>query len=100
MFIRSAIKPLRHILSPRCGHLVLTYAKTLHQKPAFQLSHLYRGYAIKVGDMSSLTKTYTASDVQTFADLTLDFNPVHLDEAYAKGTPFGRPIVHGILTLG
>lgn len=34
-----------------------------------------------------------------FADLTGDFNKLHLDSEYAKTTPFERPISHGLLVL-
>jgi len=54
--------------------------------------------AVKVGDKASLTKTYSASDVTTFAAISGDTNPVHLDEAYAQKTRFGHRIVHGMLT--
>ncbi len=50
----------------------------------------------KVGQMASLTKTITAGDVERFAELVGDRNPVHLDDAAAKRTRFGRRIVHGI----
>lgn len=41
----------------------------------------------------------TQPDVDAFAALTGDRNPVHVDEGYAAGTPFGKRIVHGMLTL-
>jgi Acyl dehydratase len=44
-------------------------------------------------------RTVTQDEVQGFADLTGDHNPVHLDPEFAKGTPFGTTIVHGYLTL-
>ena len=40
-------------------------------------------------------RTITESDVVTFAGFSGDFNPIHMDHEYAKGTPFRRPIAHG-----
>ena len=40
-----------------------------------------------------------ARAVERYAALTKDFNPIHLDEAYAANTPFGIPIAHGTLSL-
>jgi acyl dehydratase len=51
----------------------------------------------KVGDKSSVSKTFSEGDVQLFSDLSLDKNPLHLDSAYAEGSIFGRQIVHGML---
>jgi 3-hydroxybutyryl-CoA dehydratase len=51
-----------------------------------------------IGDSAEITKTIEQEDVQAFADLTGDRNPVHLDEAFAKTTRFGRRIAHGMLT--
>jgi len=51
----------------------------------------------QVGDRSSLTKTYTAEDVQRFSALSLDRNPLHLDADYAAESFFGQRIVHGML---
>ena len=53
---------------------------------------------IHVGDTAEFAKTISDIDVQTFAGLTGDHNPVHLDEDYARGTRFGRRIAHGMLT--
>ncbi len=54
--------------------------------------------SLKVGDRASRTKTITDEDVQNFAKATGDTNPVHLDDAYAAETRFGRRIAHGMLT--
>ena len=54
----------------------------------------------QIGDSASLTKTFTETDVRSFASLVGDNNPIHLDQAYASQTRFGRCIVHGMLTAG
>ncbi|MDR0805827.1 MAG: MaoC family dehydratase [Enterobacteriaceae bacterium] len=54
--------------------------------------------SLKVGDKDFIQKVITAEMVDTFADLSEDHNPVHVDEAFAKTTPFGRRIAHGMLT--
>lgn len=43
------------------------------------------------------TKTITLEDIESFARITGDHNPVHMDEAYAAKTPFGSRIAHGML---
>ncbi len=53
-----------------------------------------------VGDKASSTKSFTEDDVQTFARISGDTNPIHVDKEYAKTTRFGQPVVHGILTCG
>lgn len=60
--------------------------------------HTYE--SIQVGDSFTYTRVLSAEDVQTFADLTGDDNPIHVDAAYAETTRFGKPIVHGVLLLG
>lgn len=54
----------------------------------------------KLGDIARLTKQFSMDDIQKFADITGDDNPVHLDEEYAKNTRFKGRIVHGILVSG
>ena len=51
---------------------------------------------LEIGMKASRTQTITAEDVAAFAKITGDNNPVHLDDAYAKMTRFGRRIAHGI----
>jgi len=53
---------------------------------------------LSVGQRATLRRTFTMDDVLAFATLSGDMNPIHLDPEYARRTPFGRPIVHGILT--
>jgi acyl dehydratase len=54
---------------------------------------------LKVGDAAESRKTISESDVYLFAGVTGDFNPVHVDEEYAKTTPFGARVAHGPLTF-
>jgi len=52
---------------------------------------------LRVGQSDSFERTVTAADIDAFARATGDVNPIHLDEAYAAGTRFGRRIAHGML---
>lgn len=49
------------------------------------------------GQTASFSKTITEKDVCLFAEITGDNNPVHIDEAKAAQSRFGRRIVHGAL---
>ena len=53
---------------------------------------------LKPGLSESLTKTVTERDVELFGEVSGDRNPVHFDEAYAKGTMFKGRIAHGMLS--
>ena len=55
---------------------------------------------LKIGQTASIQKTYSAADVTAFAGISLDVNPIHMSDGYAKDTLFGKRIVHGILTSG
>jgi 3-hydroxybutyryl-CoA dehydratase len=55
---------------------------------------------LSVGQSAELTKTVTEKDIASFAEVTGDVNPVHLDEAYAATTPFKTRIAHGMLSAG
>jgi acyl dehydratase len=51
---------------------------------------------VKIGQTASLSKTISGKDVEQFAQLVGDKNPVHLNDEFAKKTRFGRRIVHGM----
>lgn len=51
-----------------------------------------------IGDSAEITKTIEQADVDAFAEVTGDHNPVHVDDEFAKTTRFGRRIAHGMLT--
>ena len=50
------------------------------------------------GQRASFTKTFTDEDVRRFIEITGDRNPLHVDDAFAAQTQFGRRIIHGMLT--
>ena len=51
-----------------------------------------------VGMEATTEKTVTIEDIKRFAEVSGDFNPVHLDEEFAKKTIFKRRVAHGFLT--
>jgi 3-hydroxybutyryl-CoA dehydratase len=55
---------------------------------------------LELGMEASFAKTVTAADILAFAEVTGDWNPVHLDTEYAAKTVFREPIAHGMLTAG
>ncbi|MCG8403630.1 MAG: MaoC family dehydratase [Phycisphaerales bacterium] len=55
---------------------------------------------LEVGDKGTYTKTITDRDVFRFADASGDYNPLHIDDSYARSSVFGRRVAHGILTAG
>ncbi len=55
---------------------------------------------LEVGLSRELTKEVTDRDIELFAEVSTDRNPVHMDDAYAMDTIFGGRIAHGMLTAG
>tara|TARA_R110002094_G_scaffold61791_9_gene72298 strand:+ start:1582 stop:2025 length:444 start_codon:yes stop_codon:yes gene_type:complete len=55
---------------------------------------------IEIGMMRYLRKVVTDEDIQMFAQISTDHNPVHLDDDYAQDTIFEGRIAHGMLTAG
>ena len=54
----------------------------------------------KVGEKASMTKEITASDITSMAEITGDFNPIHIDEEFASKSRFQGRIAHGVLSAG
>jgi 3-hydroxybutyryl-CoA dehydratase len=52
------------------------------------------------GQQASITRKVTAADVETFAGISGDNNPVHLDQEFAEKSRFKKRIAHGILSAG
>lgn len=63
-------------------------------------SIMHNGRKIRVGDFAQIEKQITESDLIGYADVSGDYNPIHIDEAYAKKSIFGRRIAHGLLCTG
>ena len=57
-------------------------------------------HELKIGESAELSRTVTGKDVEDFARVTGDTNPVHLDQAYAEKTMFKGKIAHGALSIG
>jgi acyl dehydratase len=53
---------------------------------------------LKIGDSFSTSRKVTDELVRKFAEVSGDYNPIHLDEEFAKTTRFGRRIAHGMLS--
>jgi 3-hydroxybutyryl-CoA dehydratase len=53
-----------------------------------------------IGDSASHIRTISAEDIDLYARITDDYNPIHMDEEYARRTVFGGRIAHGTITLG
>nr|WP_307775299.1 MaoC family dehydratase [uncultured Cetobacterium sp.] len=55
---------------------------------------------LTIGMNASVTKTVTEADVILYAGITMDTNPAHTNEEYAKTTMFKHRIAHGMLSAG
>jgi len=53
---------------------------------------------IAIGDKANFSKTISEADIYSFAGVTGDFNPVHVNEEFAAKSRFKKRIAHGMLT--
>ena len=56
--------------------------------------------SLQIGDSYTWSRTVTMDDVRTFADVTGDDNPIHVDEEAGRASRFGQPVAHGVYVLG
>lgn len=52
---------------------------------------------IKIGDKASRVRVVSDEDILNFAEVSEDYNSVHIDEEFAKNSIFGKRIAHGML---
>jgi acyl dehydratase len=64
---------------------------------SFTSLHLYFD-DVEIGqEWESMGRTITEADILNFAGLSGDFSPIHVDHEFARTTPFGKPLAHGLL---
>lgn len=74
--------------------------QSLQLNPYNTFRTVLRYSSIHVGQTAKLSKAFTAEDVSNFANLSLDVNPLHVNEEYAKKSRYRKRIVHGALING
>jgi hypothetical protein len=55
---------------------------------------------LEAGEQAEYARTISADDIRRFAEISGDFAPIHVDEDFAKKTPYGKTIAHGALLMG
>lgn len=73
-------------------------ARTLYEDDCVGLIKDIPYEEICIGQKESIIRTITSYDIEMFAVITGDKNPVHLNELYARKSIFGKRIAHGMLT--
>lgn len=53
---------------------------------------------LKIGDTFTISREVTDELIRKFAEVSGDYNPIHLDEEFAAKTRFGKRIAHGMLS--
>ena len=54
---------------------------------------------MRTPEVAPVVKQISQAQIGRYADATGDHNPIHVDEAFARATPFGGTIAHGMLVL-
>lgn len=88
-----AAKKTKILCSPRD----FTTCATWLQNQATPVTTLKKR-VLHIGDTSTMTKTFSNTDITDFARLTGDYGKLHTDATFAAAHGFGKPVVHGVLT--
>ena len=56
-------------------------------------------YKVELNHEVEFVKTFSQADVETFAEISDDKNPIHLDQEYAANSIFKKKVVHGVLMV-
>ena len=65
-----------------------------------QSSSILDKLGVDIGYKTTHMKTVTENDIELFAGVSGDFNPIHMSEEFAKKTLFGGRIAHGVIPIG
>lgn len=57
-------------------------------------------HTFPIGKSVTFSKTVSESDIYLFAGITGDFDPIHVNQEFARTTQYGQRIAHGALILG
>ena len=67
------------------------------------MAYVAKGYYLEEFEIGkcyeSVGRTITEADVVNFAGISGDFNPLHMDDEFAKNNIFGKRVAHGALGL-
>jgi acyl dehydratase len=66
---------------------------------SYSAFHLFFDDVAVGQEWTSAGRTVTEADIVNFAGLSGDFNPIHVDDEFAKATPFRQRMAHGLLVL-
>jgi 3-hydroxybutyryl-CoA dehydratase len=54
---------------------------------------------LELGEQAKYARKISADDIWRFAEISGDFGPIHVDEDFARNTPYGKTIAHGALLI-
>lgn len=71
---------------------------TASRAPAASWRGLLTFEEMLIGRKQTVIRTFSEAEVDAFGHLSGDLNPLHMDQEFASHSPFGRRVVHGLLT--
>lgn len=86
-----AAKKVFRVRTPKEFATVAQAISTMAEAPKAQKRIL------TIGDQASMKKTFSATDITAFANVSGDFGKMHTDADFARQYGFGKPVIHGVL---